>query len=735
MLTTQLKESLIEALTTTIREQVADNPDAYVDLIRREITEKQLHNEYEDEIDFYVDLFASEERHFFTISSKDSFSEYTNTESVAPLIYTPLNNHSRIYMHCGDIVFCYRQGQFDNLDVALDARGIYGVGIVASDPQVLFPDKQNHEQYGVAIVFPVALSQHLKLREIQLNPKTINLTPYNGNRNDALQYIDSDNHVQALLEMIARCNPRLKSNLAKISGKNIQDSILPSELWNGVQERIPVNGITKERQRIFFGAPGTGKSHSIKQQTSGKSVIRTTFHPDSDYSTFVGSYKPTMEERDVRVVPVVTANGINLNENQGTYKENRIVYKFIKQAFLKAYLSAWKKYSQCPDSAEEQYLVIEEINRGNCAQIFGDIFQLLDRSDNGFSSYPIEADNDIQQEIAKAFRSDEEFKIEPDLEVDFAVEDYTSNYGETLSKDIQEGRIMLLPPNLYIWATMNTSDQSLFPIDSAFKRRWEWIYIPINTREKEWFIHVNGTNYVWGSFLEEINKKIASITSSEDKKLGFYFCKATSNIVSADRFVGKVLFYIYNDVFKDYGFDDEMFKKTNEKQLSFQDFYRDDGTINEESVQKFLDNLHVITQGNGGEVEEDDENDDDDEGNADIPNRVNRDRARYSINGNGNYPKKKLSEIVLNKYIEQHPEKSANEIVEEWKRVFENVAVSHFIETSEEFRHNNTQRSTEITCGTEHIYISYDGWTTETIGQFINTVNQQDWDINITKIE
>ena len=190
------------------------------------------------------------------------------------------------------------------------------------------------------------------------------------------------------------------------------------------------------RQIIYFGAPGTGKSHTIKRETSGKSVIRTTFHPDSDYSTFVGSYKPTMEEREVRVVPVVTANGINLNENQGTYKENRIVYKFTKQAFLKAYLNAWKKYSQDPNSPEEQYLVIEEINRGNCAQIFGDIFQLLDRSDNGFSSYPIEADNDIQQEIAKAFGSDEEFKIESDLQVDFAVEDYTSNYGETLSKDI-----------------------------------------------------------------------------------------------------------------------------------------------------------------------------------------------------------------------------------------------------------------------------------------------------------
>jgi len=732
MLTAQLKESLTEKIVATIQEQVADNPETYATLIRQQINDKQLNGEYENEIDFYTDLFASAEKHFFTISSKDSFSEYIGNESIAPLIFTPLNNHSRDKMHCGDIVFCYRQGQFDNLDVALDTRGIYGVGIVATDPQLLFPNRQNHEKYGVAIVFPIVLNQHLKLREIQLNPRTINLTPYNGNRNDALQYIESDDHVQTLLEMIARCNPILKNNLEKISGKIIQDSILPSEIWRNDQGRISTNGITKERQRIFFGAPGTGKSHSIKQQTSGKSVIRTTFHPDSDYSTFVGSYKPTMEEREVRVVPVVTANGINLKENQGTYKEKRIVYKFIKQAFLKAYLSAWKKYSQAPDSAKEQFLVIEEINRGNCAQIFGDIFQLLDRSDNGFSSYPIEADNDIQQEIAKAFGSDEEFKIESDLQVDFAVEDYTSNYGETLSKDIQKGRIMLFPPNLYIWATMNTSDQSLFPIDSAFKRRWEWIYIPINTREKEWFIHFNGTNYVWGSFLEEINKKIGFITSSEDKKLGFYFCKATNNIISADRFVGKVLFYIYNDVFKDYGFDDEMFKKTNEKQLSFQDFYRDDGTINEEFAQKFLDNLHVITQRNGGEVEEDD--DDDDEAGAG-EGENGRDRSRYTINGEGNYPKKELSTAAIQKYIELNPQKTVADVINDWQSL--GNIVPHFIESHEQYEQRTDRRGRDntIDCRGEIIHVEHNGWQPNTIQRLIDAVNGKNWGIVLAKRE
>ena len=142
-------------------------------------------------------------------------------------------------------------------------------------------------------------------------------------------------------------------------------------------------------QQIYYGAPGTGKSYEINDITKSYSTIRTTFHPDSDYSTFVGAYKPTMEEATVQVVPVVTTNGISLEQNQGTYKEKRITYKYVKQAFLKAYLAAWQKYAEGGETTEPQFLIIEEINRGNCAQIFGDLFQLLDRSDDGFSTYPI----------------------------------------------------------------------------------------------------------------------------------------------------------------------------------------------------------------------------------------------------------------------------------------------------------------------------------------------------------
>ncbi len=372
------------------------------------------------------------------------------------------------------------------------------------------------------------------------------------------------------------------------------------------------------RQQIFYGAPGTGKSHEIKKLTTGESVIRTTFHPDSDYSTFVGCYKPTMDEVDTQVVPVVVKSGISLQE-PGTYKEKHITYKFVMQAFLKAYLGAWKKWADAgDDGVAPQFLVIEEINRGNCAQIFGDLFQLLDRSDNNFSEYPIEADTDLQQEIERAFMEHKDYKLTKAINAEGAVKDYISNYDSTLSEDIQSGRILLLPPNLYIWATMNTSDQSLFPIDSAFKRRWEWKYMKIKKGKDEygnelnWRIVVkdNEGNTVkindeeslsWWDFISKINEIIASITSSADKQLGYFFCKADSNgVINAETFVSKVVFYLWNDVFKDYGFEDAVLFQYKEmiegkevtKDLTFPDFYNEEGEkVNEVRLKGFLESV------------------------------------------------------------------------------------------------------------------------------------------------
>lgn len=326
-------------------------------------------------------------------------------------------------------------------------------------------------------------------------------------------------------------------------------------------------------QQIFYGAPGTGKSFRIKRDTANQSKIRTTFHPDSDYSTFVGCYKPTMSNEGDRA---------DQEKGGGT---KQIEYAFVAQAFLKAYVKAWKSYcSKESENAKPQYLIIEEINRGNCAQIFGDLFQLLDRNEDGYSTYPIVADTDIQKYLSKEF---EELDVPDSLNMIY--DDYDGNVAE----DIKNGTVLALPNNFYIWATMNTSDQSLFPIDSAFKRRWDWKYMPIDTQKENWNIEVDGNKYSWTVFLEKVNEQIFEVTKSEDKKLGFYFCRANNNVVGVEKFVSKVIFYLYNDVFKDYGYDRKMFKDENGKAIQFHEYFQCNGDINEQKAALFLDNLDV----------------------------------------------------------------------------------------------------------------------------------------------
>ena len=336
-------------------------------------------------------------------------------------------------------------------------------------------------------------------------------------------------------------------------------------------------------QRIFYGAPGTGKSHVIKEKTKGKEVIRTTFHPDSDYSTFVGAYKPTAIE-----VPMRDVTGKIIVENGKQVTEKKIVYEFVEQAFLQAYIKAWNLYAETEEgkTAEEVYLVIEEINRGNCAQIFGDLFQLLDRGDDGFSEYPIVADKDLQKQLEKSFADMASLNVP-------AICDMSA---DVVAEKIKKGEILLLPSNLLIWATMNTSDQSLFPIDSAFKRRWDWQYVPIANGNKKWKIVVNKNEYDWWEFLEKINALIGEKTSSEDKKMGYYFCKATNDVIDAKMFVGKVIFYLWNDVFKDYDFEGDAFNDDDGSKLIFGKFYTTtNGTVSvvEEKVELFLSNLGI----------------------------------------------------------------------------------------------------------------------------------------------
>lgn len=345
----------------------------------------------------------------------------------------------------------------------------------------------------------------------------------------------------------------------------------------------------KSLQQIFYGAPGTGKSHAINELTAGKDVIRTTFHPDTDYSTFVGAYKPTT--KSVPVTTVIGTEAVPVKDKDGKeMKEDKIVYEFVSQAFLQAYVEAWRKYSAALENEEplDEYLVIEEINRGNCAQIFGDLFQLLDRGDEGFSEYPIKADSDLKKLLEKEF-SGLEIKNKEKINALF-------KGGKDIVAQVLAGDELLLPSNFYIWATMNTSDQSLFPIDSAFKRRWDWYYVPISNAGKNWVIEVNGAKYDWWKFLEAINDKVYHATYSEDKKLGYFFCKANDGVISADKFVSKVIFYLWNDVFKDTEFEGDTFKDEDGEKLSFDKFYSVENNqvkVNEKKIVKFLSNLKL----------------------------------------------------------------------------------------------------------------------------------------------
>ncbi|MCD8431739.1 AAA family ATPase [Tenacibaculum finnmarkense genomovar ulcerans] len=317
---------------------------------------------------------------------------------------------------------------------------------------------------------------------------------------------------------------------------NESDDIInePQTIYNiseSISNKETINSINK----IYYGAPGTGKSYKVKELTKipeeQNRVERVTFHPEYDYSSFVGSYKPTM-------------NG------------NNIRYEFIPQAFTNIYVKSWN------DLENDYYLVIEEINRGNCAEIFGDIFQLLDRIND--------------------------YKITPSKELkEYLITELEGNLNIDAEK-------LLLPPNLNILATMNTSDQSLFPMDSAFKRRWDWEYIPINYDETDknasskFNVKISETeSFSWLKFIKAINLMIKENDSlGMDKCLGNYFIKPESNIIDLDTFINKAIFYLWNDVFKDEMEEDNIFKE----KTSYEDFF----PINIEGIKKVKEILVIL---------------------------------------------------------------------------------------------------------------------------------------------
>lgn len=473
-----------------------------------------------------------------------------------------------------------------------------------------------------------------------------------GNNNDGKSLDRGDCLASAILSIanVVNAAQGYIVDLWEFLGKNPQYAVI----LNGAKRVYnAAGGNTSTLQTIYFGSPGTGKSRQVKDSLKDVpegQIFRTTFHPDSDYASFVGCYKPVchsvtaqtckvldydelvaklkqtlgehssnltsgfalfgfecresildMEKSGEHTIPKLVEDayktgstydttiraGMQIKEETALPESSRISYEFSPQVFTKAYCKAWKN----PD--KPIYLIIEEINRGNCAQIFGDLFQLLDRKD-GVSEYPIDADTDLR------------FYLEEELS--------NTEDGETDGSEGIEGGKLRLPSNFNIVATMNTSDQSLFPMDSAFKRRWDWKYIPTTApkgkdRQMELTIKnsietkdgrkINAGNYEysWKDFLSNINSRILNVTHSEDKQLGYWFVKAdeVSGSISISTFVSKVVFYLWNDVFKDVGAKDTnpFTIKVNGKNeiMSFNSFFEEN---TEGKVVESLGVLHTF---------------------------------------------------------------------------------------------------------------------------------------------
>lgn len=274
------------------------------------------------------------------------------------------------------------------------------------------------------------------------------------------------------------------------------------------------------RNLIFFGAPGTGKSFKLNKEKDDfirneDQYERVTFHPDYTYANFVGTYKP---------VPIKDEDG-----------KNSISYEYVPGPFMRTYVKSINNYINVNIGAEDAkpfLLLIEEINRANTAAVFGDVFQLLDRKD-GISEYPIKPSEDMKKYLSK--------------ETELPIE----NFNE-----------IRIPDNMFIWATMNSADQGVFPMDTAFKRRWDFEYIGINDNEdiiKDYTVKLGSEDINWNDLRKSINKWLVSHGVNEDKLLGPFFInlktlkteEKDSNILDSEKFKkvfkNKVLMYLYED--------------------------------------------------------------------------------------------------------------------------------------------------------------------------------------------
>lgn len=358
------------------------------------------------------------------------------------------------------------------------------------------------------------------------------------------------NSEEYLDQLIENCNLEYKDKSEEDATNMTKDKLAYSKYVtkqpsknnsvNRSNKLITKKNIKVNYQRIFFGAPGTGKSFKLNKETEeyfGSNYERVTFHPNYMYGNFVGAFKPFpyfLKDSD----------GSMLTDEYGNKKES-ITYKYVEGPLMRILVKALK-------NPETNYLLlIEEINRANTAAVFGDFFQLLDRNIKGESEYPISTSEEVRMYL------DMEFSDIDDEEIRKYIDSKIGNDYERL----------ILPSNLYIWATMNSADQGVMPMDTAFKRRWDFEYIGIDEVLEDKEIAKKFEDYKfritkdriakWNDFRGEVNKRLSECRVPEDKLIGPYFI-SKSVLESGDinkitnTIKNKVLMYLYEDAGKPY---------------------------------------------------------------------------------------------------------------------------------------------------------------------------------------
>lgn len=317
--------------------------------------------------------------------------------------------------------------------------------------------------------------------------------------------------------------------------------------------------MTKPVQKILFGSPGTGKSHKIVSKIipndlnirEQKNIIKTVFHPEYTYGDFVGKLVPHS-------------------------KGGKVEYRFFSGHFLIALSQAYQNILESYDKdgnqikePENVVLVIDEINRGNSSAIFGTVFQLLDREDDGWSSYFLNITElellAILELIGVKIQIEDvntrkgviyEYKFPG---TDHFVKDYVSTFQDrvrNLKMNLSQKQIYM-PPNLSILATMNTSDNSIYFMDNAFKRRWDWEFLNIEDDNQRDIVNgrklkIYGDNKgEWNSFVDKLNFFIRSqyrvVRKIEDKQVGYFFINEDE--ITHEHIKNKLMFFVWDSVF------------------------------------------------------------------------------------------------------------------------------------------------------------------------------------------